>query len=118
MLNSCICPDHEAIYECTVYGGRATIWQGTALQTALQGCIDDPTLITLNHNEFDLINRSCAISGIQVIVQAISLVNDSYTSRLTLQTVSQHINGTTLECTTDDGLNYASKQILLTTGML
>ena len=31
----CICPGHEAVFECTVDDGVTTIWQGSALEIVL-----------------------------------------------------------------------------------
>ena len=33
-LTSCICPGFTVVYECTVMGGTATVWAGSALNCA------------------------------------------------------------------------------------
>ena len=116
MITTCVCLGYETVYQCTVNGGGSTIWQGTALQ----GCGDGR--IVLRHNEFNyrhtLNTTSCAFLDHYVASEAISSVNNSYTSQLTVHNISQIVNGSTLECTTANSLNYAFKQLLLTTGAL
>ena len=78
-LSSCICPGYEAVFECVVTGGGATIWSGTAFDN----CSSDR--IILRHSQFIQpgynINNTCGDGG-QVISRAVSAVNDSYTSQL------------------------------------
>ena len=115
MITSCICPGYEAVYQCTVNGGGSTIWQGTAMQ----GC--GAGRIVLHHSEFDYrhtTNTTCAFLDQYVASQAILSANNSYTSQLTIHNLSPLVNGSTLECTTAKGLNFASKQLFFTTGTL
>ena len=110
MISSCTCPGHEVVFVCAVAGGGATIWQGTALEECANG------RIILRHSQFESghnINQSCGVSG-PVGGRAISVVNDSYISQLTVN-VSQHLNGSTIECASDNGTQVGSRQILLTT---
>jgi hypothetical protein len=108
-LSSCICPGYEAVFECVVTGGGATVWNGTALDH----CPNDK--ITLRHSEFIQsgwsINQSC--DG--VIGRAVSVVNNSYTSQLTIN-VSQSLVGANVECANINRSHIGTKQILLTTG--
>ena len=92
-------------------GGGATIWQGTALEECASG------RIILRHSQFESghnISQICGASG-PVVGHAVSVVNDSYTSQLTVN-VSQHLNGSTVECASDSGRQVGSRQILLPTG--
>ena len=77
--------------------------------------------IVLSHSEFDYqhtTNTSCGILDQYVASQAVSTVNNSYTSQLTVHNINPLANGSTLECITAKGLNYASKQLLFLTGTL
>ena len=87
MITSCIpvCPGQEATIRCTVDGGVPTLWRGSALENCLDGSI------ILRHSQFGnryTINKTCGISG-QVIGQAISAENGSYTSQLTINITQQ-----------------------------
>ena len=119
MITTCTCPGSEAVFECTVADGGATIWQGTALEE----CTNSRVL--LRHTQFEsgqnIINKTCGASG-PVVGHAISVMNDSssavngsYTSQLTIN-VSQHLNGSTIECASNNGRLVSSKQVLITTG--
>ena len=93
-------------------GGGATIWQ----ETALEEC--PGSRIILRHSQFESghnTSQTCGASG-PVIGHTISVVNESYTSQITIN-VSQHLNGSTIECASDSGAQVGSGQILLTTGI-
>ena len=112
MVTSCTCPGYEAVYECTVAGGGATFWLGTALEECTGG------RIILRHSQFESgynINQTCGASG-PVVGHAVSVLNDSYTSQLTIN-VSQNLTGSTIECASDSGTQVGTIQILPTTGM-
>ena len=108
----CTCPGYEAVYECTVNGPGATVWRGTALEECTGG------KIVLRHSDFESgynLNKTCGASG-PVVGRALSVANDSYTSQLTIN-VSQHLNGSTIECASDNETHdIVSRQILLTKG--
>ena len=110
-LSSCICPGYEAIFECVVTGGTATIWSGTAFDR----CSSDE--ITLRHSQFIQsgysLDETCGDSG-PIIGRTVSVVNDSYTSQLIVN-VSQSLIGANIECSNYSGI-AGTKQILLTTG--
>ena len=113
MITSCTCPGTEVVFECAVAGGGATIWQETALQECTGG------RIILRHSQFvsgHIISQTCGTSG-PVVGRAISVVSDSYSSQLTIN-VSQHLNGSTIECASDSGIQVGSRQILLPTGTI
>ena len=112
MITSCTCPGYKAVYECAVAGGGATIWQGTALEECAGG------RIVLRHSQFESghnIKRTCGTSS-PVVGRTVSVVNDSYTSQLTIN-ISQHLNGSTIECASDSERQVGSSQIILRTGM-
>ena len=111
VITSCTCPENEVVFECAVAGGGATIWQGTALEECAGG------RIILRHSRFESgqnINQTCGASG-PIVSHAVSVVSDSYTSQLIIN-VSQHLNGSTIECASDSGRQVGSRQISLTTG--
>ena len=47
MLSECVCPGRELRLECTVVGGFATVWSGTAFDCEGQG-----NEIVLRHSQF------------------------------------------------------------------
>ena len=105
------------MFRCTVDGGVTTVWQGSALEN----CSDSP--IILRHSQFrngHTINKTCGTLG-QVIGEAISTENGSYTSQLTIN-ITQQIIGSQVVCTTtltdiDDDIYNSSTQIISSTGM-
>ena len=111
-LNSCTCLGYEAVFECVVTGDGATVWQGTAFDE----CSSDR--IVLRHSEFNYsgysISQICGTSG-QLFSRAVSIVNESYASHLTVN-VSEDFVGKTVECGSDNGFHIGTKQISLTTG--
>lgn len=110
LTSSCICPGYEAVFNCTADGGTATIWRGTALKNCSDGSI------ILRHSQFDtgyLINETCGTSG-QVVGQAKSTENGSYTSQLTIN-ITQQVIGRHIICATDGEIN-GSVQIMPSTG--
>ena len=111
MITSCICPGQEAVFRCTVDGGVATVWRGSALENCTDGSI------ILRHSQFRdvyIINESCGTSGF-IIGKAISAENGSYTSHLTVF-ANQELNGSIIVCATDGELLGSRIQILTTTG--
>ena len=115
-LNSCTCLGYEAafVFECVVTGDGTTVWQGTAFDE----CSSDR--IVLCHSEFNYsgysISQICGTSE-QLFSHAVSMVNESYTSHLTVN-VSQDLVGKTVKCASDNGFHIGTKQISLTTGKL
>ena len=111
---SCICSGQEAAIRCTVDGGVVT-WKGSALEN----CSADS--ITLRHSQFDnrlTINKTCGTTG-QVIGQAISAENGSYTSNLIIED-TQQIVGSQIICTNnaDDESNVILFQIMSSEGII
>ena len=49
VLSDCVCPGHELRLECTVVGGAATNWRGSAFD-----CLEvQLTEIVLRHSQFE-----------------------------------------------------------------
>ena len=109
---SCTCPGDELVFECTIEGDAGTYWRGTALKDCLQ------SRILIRHSQFYdggyTDRRSCGASGM-VVVRTISVVNNSFTTQITI-TVNQQLNGTTVECESDSGRVIGRTQISLKTG--
>lgn len=118
-LSSCICSGHEAVFECVITGNGATIWSGTAFDR----CSSIGDRIILRHSQFNQsghgtnLTRSCGDSG-SIISRAVSVVDDSYISQLTIVNVSQKLLGANVECASDSGSYVDTEQILLTTGII
>ena len=113
-VSSCICPGQEAIFRCTIDGGVATTWRGSALENCSDGSI------TLRHSQFgngNTINKTCGTTG-QVTGQAISAENGSYTSQLTISNITQQmlITGNHVICATNSE-NGNSTQVLVSRGI-
>ena len=114
-LSSCICPGYEAVFECVVTGGGATIWN----VSAFDNCTNDR--IILRHSLFNQsghnINDTCRGSG-QVIGRAVSVVNNSYLSQLTIN-ITQSLIGANVVCARQsDGTSLVGmEQIQLITGI-
>ena len=111
--SSCICSGQEAVFRCTVDGGVTTTWTGSALENCSDGSI------TLRHSLFGngtTINKTCGATG-QVIGQAISAENGSYTSNFIIKD-AQQIVGSQIICTNnmDDESNVTIFQITSSEG--
>ena len=99
------------MFTCTVDGGVTTVWRGSALENCSDGSI------ILRHSQFRdayTIIETCGTLG-QVIGQAISTGNGSYTSQLTINS-TQQIIGSHVVCATD-GEHSSSTQITSSMGM-
>ena len=112
-MSTCTCLGYEVIYECTVSGGGATSWEGTALESCSQ------STILLRHSEFNNSNygrnTTCGTSG-HIYSCAVSSDNGVYTSQLILN-VSNDTVGDSIECSgLNDSEGVESLQITLTTG--
>lgn len=86
---TCACPGKVLPYTCTVDGGNATIWGGTAFN-----CTENE--IILDHREFN--NRAsgeCNNGAIQG--QSVDVIGTYYISQLNV-TVSSELNNKTVYC--------------------
>ena len=113
MSPSCTCLGQELTFECTVDGDIATYWRGTALQE----CSNQQNRVIIRHSQHHTqqnTTEECGSTG-TVVGTPVSTVNMSYTSQLTIN-VSQHLNGSTIECVSDRGRSFGSSEILLSSG--
>ena len=108
MISSCTCPETVLVFECTVDGDGGTYWQGTALEECPR------SRILIRHSQFEngfSVNETCGNNG-TVIVRTTSAVNNSYTTELIIS-VSEQLNGSRIECTSDSGRRIGSIPITL-----
>lgn len=108
----CICPGQNFTYECSVVGGRFTVWRGSVIEA---GCE-----ITLFHSQFDMPSGAFEICNNEAVIgRSIIRENECYTSQLTIL-VTTDLDGRTVECSVDDGRENTvinTTTLLLTTSM-
>ena len=100
VLSDCVCPGHELRFQCTVMGGAATIWRGSAIKDC------EFSRIVLRHSQF-----GSGISGgcnDRIIARSINTTSDSdgikFTSQLIIQPdVNDTLEGRTVECVYSSG---------------
>ena len=102
VLSDCVCPGHELRLECTVLGGGATVWRGSAIDCAGFG-----EEIILPHYRFEWgISKGC--NNGRIIGRSINTTSDSdsikYISQLIIQLDENGtLEGRTVECAHDKG---------------
>ena len=114
-LNNCVCPGDVLIYECTIAGGGATLWKGSAFD-----CPSVSNEIILRHSEFESENGNCNNEAITADSIGSTMVRNNltcYTSRLNV-TVSNEMNSRTIKCIHDsiDTTVVGMATIVFTTG--
>ena len=100
-------------YQCTVFGGAATVWRGTAFDCSF---INNEIVIFHDINYTSQNPLTCNNGAI--IGQVVRAENDSYTSQITVQ-ISDELNGTTVVCAHDNGtdsIEIGSAILDITTG--
>ena len=92
-----MCPGHILIFECTVVGGFATIWSGSAL-----GC--EINLLHERYNGSSNYNKTCSnnIIGGNVFLNMTEDGIYSYRSQLNI-TVTANIFGESIKCIHEGG---------------
>ena len=68
----CACAGDRLIYNCSIVGGTATRWRGTAF--------DCPLGITLRHSQFAANQESGTCNNGDLVGHSIGVANDCYTS--------------------------------------
>ena len=108
----CVCPGETFVYECSIVGAIFTVWRGSVISA---GCE-----ITLIHSEFTTGNGARAVcNNGDVVGQSVDVLNDCYTSQLSIE-VNSGVNGSTVECIRDDGVTatvIATSTLLISTSM-
>ena len=90
------CPGdvHVLTIECTIMGGGATVWQGTAFQCDS----NNQNFISLRHSQFlKSFKPEGDCNNGAIVARALGVVNGSYISELNV-TASLELNNTTVEC--------------------
>ena len=88
----CTCPGQNIIYQCSVLGGRFTVWGGSIMA---DGCV-----VALPHAQFLSSSEYC--NNGEVVGQGVMQENNCYISQLTIQ-ASSVMEGRVVECSVDDG---------------
>ena len=92
-LNDCTCLEYNQTFECTIFGGGLTIWQGTALS----GC--QQFEIRLRHSQYNSQPTGECIGGI--VARGVGVSENCYTSQLSLAVGEEMVNET-IECIYSD----------------
>ena len=94
------CQRSSAVFECTVLGGSATVFQGSALS-----CGASSNEIPLLHSRFNATNGTNGFCNNGAIVaQSVSGENNCYTSSLNVTYISSMLIGRMIECSQDNGI--------------
>ena len=90
-LFECTCVRYTQIYECTVFGGGFTIWQGSAFE-----CNQNQNLIRLRHSKYDTGAMGSCNDG-AVVASSVGVSGSHYMSMLNITERHEMINET-IEC--------------------
>jgi hypothetical protein len=94
------CQSNSVTFECSVRGGIATVFQGSALN-----CYDSSNEISLLHSRYNTITGTNGTCNDRVIVaRSVSIESNCYTSTLNVTFISPDIIGRTIKCLKDDGV--------------
>lgn len=76
----CTCPGQTIMYtfECTAAGGLLTLWNGNAIDP---DCTQSDLIL---YHDSHFMNSSSACDDGRVVLQGVRVVNDCFTSRLTV----------------------------------
>ena len=89
---ACACPGEVLTYTCTIDGGNATIWRGSAFECARNA-------ITLLHHDF-IDGTSGKCNNGAILGQSVNVDGTYYTSQLNV-TVSNGLNNKIVTCSSD-----------------
>ena len=104
------CPGEVVNYTCTIVDTSNpligfSVWNGTAFN-----CPVSSNEISLRHSSFSGASGTC--TGGAITAESVGVVNNCFTSRL-MVTVSDGLNGTTVECTLSAVVSVGNHTILL-----
>ena len=91
----CACPGEVLTYFCTVEGGNATIWSGSAFDCAGNS-------ITLTHLSFQNGTSGNCNDG-AIVGQSVNVDGTHYTSKLNV-TISNKFNNKNIICSSDHNI--------------
>ena len=108
--------DNTIVLECSIFGGGATIWQGTLFNQ----CQNHENIV-LRHSQFNnitgtAINYTCD-GNISISAHAVDVNESTYTSRLTV-VFSEDLSGTTVECANQSKSIIGSYETLNAAGLI
>ena len=92
--DSCTCEGYNQTYECTISGGAATVWKGSAFD-----CPERGNEITLFHNNNSTVG---VCNDGEITARIIRVENDTYTTQLTVN-ISSELVGQNITCANDTG---------------
>ena len=80
-FHDCTCPGYVQIYQCSVFGGGTTIWQGSAFTNCLRGL----NSIELRHSAYaDSQGAMGQCNDGAIMAKSAGVVNGSYVSLLNI----------------------------------
>lgn len=100
-----VCYGQIITYKCTLCGGVATVWRGTAFQ-----CVNAANRISLPHFDFASTRGQCN-SG-EIMAFGVHSANGCYTSHANI-TMSRGVEGREVQCALDDGRIQTSALIMI-----
>lgn len=111
VMSDCICLGETLSYQCTTQGAISTVWQGSAFQ-----CISSNIL--LRHSQYTTPQGASGICNDGLITGNSLRIEEHncYTSQLNV-TISEGLNGQTVQCATSGGQVVGTNNIAITTGI-
>jgi hypothetical protein len=85
----CACPEDQLVYECSVQGGVATVWRGSAFD-----CGQASNDIILRHSRSNSVG---VCNNGRLVAQIVEAFNGTFTSQLNI-TVIEDMNNKTIKC--------------------
>ena len=113
-ITDCICQQDVVIYECTVCG-RATAWEGTALESCSGG------EIALTSTDFIQPIQTIICSSGAIAARGLSVEGGCFTSQLNITFNAMILQGRTVRCSVDNGTHASQigRDVLaLSTGII
>ena len=105
---SCACPGDVLTFTCSVIGGNATIWGGSAFDCA-------GNEITLRHRGFiDGTARGECNDG-AILGQSLPVIGNCHTSKLNV-TITTGLNNKTVECYLDSVMQRIGQSLIKVAG--
>jgi hypothetical protein len=104
----CACAGDRLIYNCSIMGGTATLWRGTAFD-----CPMDENEITFRHSQFAANQEIRICNDGDLVGRNVGVVNDCYTSQLNV-IVRESFNNKTVQCafTSSEGMTTIGESLL------
>ena len=94
-ITDCVCSNDVVTYECTICGGFATVWEGSAFDCPSQE-------ITLPNNNFGTPQAVGVCNNGRIVARGLSMENGCYTSQLNV-TFDAGLQFRAVICSADNG---------------